>query len=293
MPDTLPAFRLAREEMTRLGQSLAGQFAAATPFPHVVVDDFLPVPVLRSLVDTYPGPADLAWHEFDAARQIKLACEDEAVLPPAHLQVLRELNGQAFLAFLEALTGIEALLPDPYFRGGGLHQIRRGGLLKVHADFNMHPRLHVQRRLNALLYLNENWQEFYGGALELWDRDMTGACARIYPVANRLVVFATTDDSFHGHPEPLACPEGRTRRSMAWYYYTAPTGLHVPRPHSTLFRARPGEDLPAGNAGLGGGAGAGRTARGALRTAAGAVRTAAASGGRRLADVAVRIRRPD
>lgn len=104
----------------------------------------------------------------------------------------------------------------------------------------MHPRLHVQRRLNALLYLNEDWQESYGGALELWDRDMTHAVTKVLPLANRLVVFATDDDSNHGHPLPLACPPDRTRRSMAWYYYTATSGRDAPTPHSTLFR-EPGQ----------------------------------------------------
>lgn len=243
----LPVLTLDRGAMQELGERHADAFRSAEPFRHVVVDDFLPREVLRALVDTYPGPDDVAWHRYDAVTQVKLACEDEAVLPPVHRQVLRELNGQAFLTFLEALTGTEGLLPDPWFRGGGLHQIRPGGLLKVHADFNMHPRLHVERRLNALLYLNEDWQEAYGGALELWDREATHAVRKVYPLANRLVVFATDDDSNHGHPDPLACPPDRSRRSMAWYYYTAPRGRRAPRAHTTLFRGVPEQpgSLPA------------------------------------------------
>lgn len=87
-----PALVLDRDDMIRLGTSRAQDFAQAQPFRHVVIDDFLPAEVLRALMDTYPGPGDLAWREFDAAKQIKLACEDEAVIPPAHLQVLRELT---------------------------------------------------------------------------------------------------------------------------------------------------------------------------------------------------------
>jgi hypothetical protein len=133
------------------------------------------------------------------------------------------------------------VVPDPHFRGAGLHQILPGGHFKVHADFDMHPRLDLRHRLNVFLYLNEDWDASWGGSLELWDRQMARMVTAILPVSNRLVVFTTTDDSYHGHPDPLACPEGRTRRSMACYYYTATQDNRVG--HSTLFRERPGEKL--------------------------------------------------
>jgi hypothetical protein len=173
---------------------------------------------------------------------VKFALDDETAIPALHRAALRELNGQVFLDFLERLTGIKGLVPDPHFIGGGLHQILPGGFLKVHADFDMHGRLHLHRRLNVLLYLNQDWDASYGGDLELWDPTMTRAVRKIAPIANRLVVFSTTDTSFHGHPEPLACPADRARRSMAWYYYTAPMKTRVG--HSTLFQERPGEKLP-------------------------------------------------
>src|SRR5581483_6543461 len=115
----------------------------------------------------------------------------------------------------------DGLIPDPYFTGGGLHQIERGGYLKIHADFDRHEKLGLQRRLNVLVYLNRDWDESYGGALELWDRAMTHPVVRVLPVFNRCVVFSTTDQSYHGHPEPLTCPPDRRRRSLALYYYTA------------------------------------------------------------------------
>ena len=118
------------------------------------------------------------------------------------------MSSPPVLRFLEALTGIEGLIPDPYFGGAGPHQILPGGFLKVHADFNWHPLLKLDRRLNLLVYLNKDWREEYGGQLELWDRDMARCERQILPVFNRTVVFSTTDFSFHGHPRPLACPGG-------------------------------------------------------------------------------------
>ena len=162
----------------------------------------------------------------------------------ATLQLLTELNSGAFIEFLEALTGIRGLVPDPHFEGGGLHQIVRGGHLNIHVDFNGHPRTGLDRRLNVLLYLNRDWKDEYGGAFELWNRDMTACEERVMPYFNRCVVFSTTSTSFHGHPEPLACPEDRTRKSMALYYYSKdrPAG-ESDGAHNTLFQARPGEEL--------------------------------------------------
>ena len=237
------AFALSEADMTVLADSHADEYRNADPFPSIVLDNFLPGDVLREMIDDYPSVTHGVWHQFNDPREVKFALADETVMPASLRAILRELNGHVFVNFLERLTGIDALVPDPHFVGGGLHQILPGGLLKVHADFDMHPHLHLHRRLNALLYLNEDWEESYGGALELWNLDMSHATRKIAPVANRLVVFSTTETSFHGHPDALTCPPGRARRSMAWYYYTAPQGER--RGHDTLFQERPGEHLPA------------------------------------------------
>jgi Rps23 Pro-64 3,4-dihydroxylase Tpa1-like proline 4-hydroxylase len=148
------------------------------------------------------------------------------------------------LRFLEDITGIAHLIPDPYLEGGGFHSIGAGGFLKIHADFNWHAKLNLHRRLNVLLYLNSKWSEDWGGDLELWDQDMTRCVKKITPVINRLVIFSTTDSSFHGHPDPLMCPSDVIRKSIALYYYTAgrPEEEVVrPRSTQTKYRARQGE----------------------------------------------------
>jgi Rps23 Pro-64 3,4-dihydroxylase Tpa1-like proline 4-hydroxylase len=124
-------------------------------------------------------------------------------------------------------------------RHGGLHQIERGGFLDVHIDFNVHPKLRLDRRLNMLIYLNHDWPEEYGGHLELWSRDMTSCEKRILPLFNRTVIFSTTDGSFHGHPRPLSCPEGRTRKSVSLYYYTSGRPEEERSPaHDTIFSSQ-------------------------------------------------------
>ena len=193
----------------------------------------------------FPSPQGADWFAFDSALERKLATRDDSTMGAATRHLLAQLNSATFIDFLECLTGIEGLVPDPHFVGGGLHQIERGGHLKVHADFNRHPRTQLERRLNVLIYLNRGWKDEYGGAFELWDADMTGCETKVMPYFNRCVVFSTTSTSFHGHPEPLTCPEDTTRKSMALYYYSADPSAHERgEGHNTLFRARPGEELP-------------------------------------------------
>ena len=150
------------------------------------------------------------------------------------------LNSSYFLTFLERLTGVDGLIADAHLRGGGLHEIRRGGKLDVHADFNYHKRIKLYRRLNLLLYLNQGWDEDWGGHLELWSRDMTRCVQRIAPVFNRAVIFDTSSHSYHGHPEPLECPETTSRKSMALYYYTVDCPDDSDEaPHTTVFQHVP------------------------------------------------------
>nr|WP_246408527.1 2OG-Fe(II) oxygenase [Parvularcula dongshanensis] len=125
--------------------------------------------------------------------------------------------------------------------GGGFHEIGRGGHLSVHADFNHHKLMDVERRVNVLIYLNDDWKDEYGGQLELWNEDMTEKVKSVVPLANRCVMFTTTGDSYHGNPNPITHPEGRTRKSIALYYYTS-TWDEDKVSKTTQFKNRPGTE---------------------------------------------------
>lgn len=241
-----PAYFFDRGELIQRAKSLAPAYRSADPFPHLVLDNFLPEQLLARVLGEFPSAESGSWERYNDAMQRKLGSRDEEALGPLTRMLLHQLNSSAFLAFLEELTGISGLVPDPWFEGGGLHQIVRGGLLKVHVDFNKHTLTRLDRRINALLYLNRDWDESWGGHLELWDQDMRRAVRKVAPLFNRLVVFNTTDFANHGHPEPLACPEARSRRSMALYYYSngRPESELKSSAHTTIFRRRPGERIP-------------------------------------------------
>jgi Rps23 Pro-64 3,4-dihydroxylase Tpa1-like proline 4-hydroxylase len=217
--------------------ALRSEYASAAPFPHVVIDGLFDAASLDAVLRDFPRPDAMRWMRFDNPLEKKLGYFHEtAAISKTIRDFLNDMNSFEMLQWLEALTGIDGLIPDPYFGGGGLHQIEPGGFLKVHADFNVHPKLKLDRRLNMLIYLNHDWREEWGGHLELWTRDRKSCARRILPVFNRTVVFSTTDTSFHGHPHPLASPPGVTRKSVSLYYYTAGRPPEErSAPHDTIF----------------------------------------------------------
>ena len=229
-------------ELKEIAEKNSESYKTAAPFPHMSIEDFVRPEILDGVLDEMETQEALNWEHMGDRYQQKSACSQTASMGPRTRALIHALNGQEILAFLEQLTGIEGLVPDPYLAGGGLHQLRDGGFLGVHADFNYQNHIRLDRRINLLVYLNRDWKESYGGALELWDKKMV-ACEKSYtPDFNRCIIFNTTDTSFHGNPVPVAAPDGRVRRSIAMYYYTnGRPENEVTDEHTTLFQYRPGE----------------------------------------------------
>jgi 2OG-Fe(II) oxygenase superfamily len=228
---------LARMNETKV--TAASSYRNAQPFPHVVFDNFFDPELLDLVLTEFPKPTQIKWESFDNAQEIKLASAKDCSFGPITRLLFYHLNSISFLEFLSTVTGIDNLIPDPSFDGGGLHQIVPGGKLGIHADFNKHAKYGLDRRLNVLLYLNKNWREEYGGHLELWDRNMTACGAKILPLFNRMMLFGTTDFTYHGHPDPLRCPEGMTRKSLALYYFSnGRPAEEISGDHTTIFRSR-------------------------------------------------------
>ena len=231
---------LDADECRALGRSLSERYRTAHPFPHIVIDDFLDPGILRGVLAEFPGTERKQFFDRDQER-LKFQFNPKEVQSGLVRNLFAELNSEAFLAFLEEMTGIDGLISDPYFDGGGLHETKRGGHLGIHADFNVHGRLKCERKLNLLVYLNEDWKQEYGGQLELWDREMKECVVRVEPIFGRAVIFNTALDSFHGHPDPLVCPPERSRRSIATYYYSALEDGYAAIPkRDTNFQPRPG-----------------------------------------------------
>ena len=224
-----------------LGLSLSEAYLSGQPFSHIVIDNFLPAELIECILANFPHEkSDNEIHYEKGYKGLHKRQVDPNQCNNYLRGVFGFFNSAPMLQFFEKLTGIDGLIADPYFTGGGLHEIKTGGLLGVHSDFRINKSLHVERRINAIIYLNKYWQDSYGGNLELWDAGMTKCLKEIAPVFNRCVIFNTDHDSNHGHPEPLNTPEGLTRKSIALYYYTASLAVYDNYvQHRTLYKSRP------------------------------------------------------
>lgn len=225
-------------ETKALGASFAERYQSAKPYHHICIDNFLPMEIIENVrkdLDSLPE----AQMSFESAQEKLKSQYSPDRLPDYSRHLFQAFNSRPFILFLEEMTGIKGLIPDPYFMGAGIHKTLNGGHLDIHADFNVHSHMRIERRLNVLIYLNPEWKEEYGGSFEIWDKGMTTKMASFVPTENRMVCFSTASDTFHGNPEPVNHPDGTPRQSIALYYYTA-TWDESREEHSTLFKPRPG-----------------------------------------------------
>jgi len=225
-------------------EELRKQFAAAEPFRHVVMDEFLDPDLCRQLITEFPP------FESQYARNERGEPGRKAVVPgvadlgPAYARFDRLMRDAGFLELLGRITGIDSLLYDPSYVGGGTHENLDGQELDWHVDFNFHPHCGTHRRLNLIVFLNHRWEEDWGGCLELLS-EPTAAGERgartVVPLANRAVLFETTEASWHGFRK-VRIPPGvaASRRSIAVYFYTEsrPPAETSP-PHGTVYYQRP------------------------------------------------------
>ena len=227
----------------KLVNHLKTEYKTNYPFPHIVIDNFMDSLYLKkakSELELIDWGYDVD-EELSGEHQRKKYYAPHQVdgfygLPEYTRNVLGFLNSPEVIAYLEELTGIQGLIPDWGFYGGGLHRIKRGGKLSVHADYNYHPITKLHRRVNLLLYLNDEWKEQWGGDLQLWSKDLKNCIKKIQPIFNRAVIFSITSDAYHGHPGDLMSPEDVDRFSFALYYFTKERPKEEIRdPHMALF----------------------------------------------------------
>ncbi len=234
LKDLLLPIDAAREA----GRAAAEAYRAQKPYPHGCFDNFIDPAILEKVREELRVLPEAETFFNRPQEKLKSSYQPERLAFYTR-SLFHALNSRSFLAFLEELTGIDGLIPDPYFAGGGIHVVSNGGHLDIHADFNHHGKLNLERRINVLIYLNKDWREEWGGSFEIWNEGMTEKVAGFVPLFNRMVCFNTGSTTWHGNPQPVAHPDGEPRMSIALYYYTA-TWDATRKSHSTLFKPRPG-----------------------------------------------------
>lgn len=214
------------------------------PFPFWVWDQFTDNDTARRLAYAFPDLPQLEGEGIGLKEGPHSHGKYYSLHPPnGFLPVYAFFKSEEFVQYLRKLTGIEGLVSDPTNQGAGLSEIVDGGFLRVHADFSHHKHSGFKRVLNVLFYLNEDWEDDWGGNLELWDNEMKGCQVSICPKLNTMAAFLTSEDSYHGHPSPQAA-NGRTRRTLSFYYYDRTKSVEDEDAvkHETLYQNRPGQN---------------------------------------------------
>lgn len=220
-------------------KTLQKKYADNDPFPNIFIDHFLTDKCLKSICDDFPQVSDSIWTHYIHYNERKHGLTKWEHFPKSVQDLITEMGQTPFIHWLENLTGIQNLFADPDLEGSGLHQTLTGGFLNIHADFTVHPKHNNwQRRVNVLIFLNENWDNKWGGILEFWDETMQQCKKQISPVSNRVAIFSTGKKTYHGYPNPITCPEGVSRKSIAMYFYTKDDSFEKV---ATDYRARPND----------------------------------------------------
>ena len=209
-------------------KNAAEEWLEAAPFPHFHVDNFFESNIAEQLESEMPDFDNNIWHEYGNAIEVKKVCNNCNAFPSVTYRAFSYLNSNDFVTFLgKTLFENDILSSDFGLNGGGWHIHSRGGKLNTHLDYSLHPKTRQQRKLNIIVYLNSHWEEHWGGSLGLWgnksDKAPGPLVKQITPKFNRAVVFDTTCNSWHGLPDPIDCPNGQFRKSLAVYYMTSPS----------------------------------------------------------------------
>ena len=242
--------KIVNFDLKKLSQELRETYKDAQPYPHIYIDNFFDENFLNNVLVEFPDLSTTPEiiNGDNGVTDIKLMTKrGDSQLSPLGRLFVWYLNSHEFIDFLQGLTGIkESLIPDPHLIGGGMHEIKPGGFLKVHSDYMFHYETKLSRRLNVIIYMNKNWKQEYGGDLELWDSKMSRREKSIQPLFNRIAIFDTTSFTYHGLPDPLTCPDRMSRKSFALYYYSNGRPLNEIKSvesHTTEFVNRPNEKM--------------------------------------------------
>jgi hypothetical protein len=218
-----------------LNANFAADFKNSEPYSHIVIDDFFNNEIADALASEFPPFDSSLWYNYNNAIEKKRAMNSWDRFPKTTYSVFTYLNSPQFISTLQRWTDINALYPDVGLHGGGWHAHGRDGKLNVHLDYSLHPKLKLERKLNLIVYMSKGWRKEWGGGLQLWSHDGKNnsplRCEKIIENKfNRAVLFDTTQNSWHGLPDPLDCPQGQIRQSLAIYYLTQPHELTPERP---------------------------------------------------------------
>ena len=188
------------------------------PFPYVIIPEFINGDYYNQIKSSFPSTPDENWWKYENPLEVKYALDNLELMDPIIGNVFYSLSHESVIDKFKKIFNIPELEYDPYCHGAGLHMQPRYGRLNMHLDYEIHPLSNKQRRLNIILYLNDDWDPEWNGDTQLWNNTVSECVVKSYPKGNTAIVFVTTEQSWHGVPETILCPYDTYRKTLAFYY---------------------------------------------------------------------------
>lgn len=205
-------------------ETLKESFLNASPFEHVVIDNFLDENYANELYELFPESFD-GWYKYENPIEFKFTYDNIDCLDEKMKNFFYYLSCDKLIDVFRKITNINDLTYDEYLHGAGLHCHPRYGKLNVHLDYEKHPFSGKERRLNVIYFLSKNWENEWNGHNELWDKEAKSCIKKTDIIFNRAIIFKTNDISWHGLSETILCPENKYRKSLAFYYLSPLTSI--------------------------------------------------------------------
>jgi Rps23 Pro-64 3,4-dihydroxylase Tpa1-like proline 4-hydroxylase len=223
-----------------INEDLSDKFQKAEPFPHILIPNFLTDEYAQKLRSDFANP-DETWYKYFNPIEVKFA--NDKNFSDSYTNLINALSHKNIIHKMSEMTGIKGLCYDEYLHGAGLHAHPRGGFLNMHLDYEKHPINGKERRLNIILYLvDDDWEESWNGDTQLWDKDMKECVVKSFPKFNYAIIFRTNDISWHGMPNTVLCPEGRYRKTFAYYYVSPFENEKIAYRYKAKFVKRPEDE---------------------------------------------------
>lgn len=211
----------------------AVDYQQGTPIPWLYFDDFLPDDLLKKIQEEISNIPRHLFNKFTRNDSFMLECNNLKYAPYTR-ELTINFNSSEFITWIENITGLQKLIPDPHLIGAGIMECHTGHSLQLHTDYNWNEQLHLNRAINMILYLSDDWNPDWGGNLEFWDFECKTILHKVEPRANRLIIWNYNEQLVHGHPTPMSCPEDVKRIGLRIFYFQS-NSKPINPPHRSLY----------------------------------------------------------
>lgn len=202
------------------------------------LDDLLPEEITNQIHQVFPKPEQMVLKR--SIREDKYVAAQMNLYNPLLEEIIFAFQDERIVEKVGEICGIDNPIPDENLYAGGISMMGNGQFLNPHLDNSHDKDRNLWRVLNLLFYVTPNWEEEYGGNLELWPDGMNNKQITIHSKFNRLAVMETHNDSLHS-VSPVVF-EGY-RCCVSNYYFSDKPMRKEDTFHVTSFRGRPENKL--------------------------------------------------